>query len=682
MNTPRCIRPFCVLALFLTLVFPGCHYYAAVEEEHHYAVEINGTLCGYSTLNRSMKVIDDRQLEVLDQEVFVMLSALGMEFNTEIRMAHHVDPATGRVVYQESEIKQGPVEVRTTVRVEGDTAHFSSTLSSEDKTVELPPDVILENPLYLTHLKRDFVDGDATEKTYPVFDLREGEVHRTQYTKAGTERLELATGSFDAVYLDQLDLDTGVKMRVWIDAATAQVVKIHVMNRTIYLSDASVTRKIDAANLDPSIVSRVDVSIADFQAISYMKVRAKIEPTGLWVDPESLNVPGQRFTGTVEENLVEGVFEIEHRRYDGSNPPPFPPDFSGDEALKPYLEPSNLIESDDPVLRKKALKITEGATDSWDATRRIAEWVAENIDYAIPGGGTARGAFDIRAGECGAHSNLVAAFCRSVGIPARVVWGCMYIPNYGGAFGQHGWNEAYMGESGWVPLDSTVYEADYVDSGHIRIGVHESLATALNPIELEVLDYKVASASDTPDDALRDEYAPFLGSYTGPRDKAVELRVQDGSLVVDIPGQVALPLNDPDEDGSWQCKITDRVFVDFETDDSDEVAEMRIHELVRMNRTSDPDEIDDEVPEELVPYLGSYLLAPLNAEFTVRYVDGGLAVDDPLENATVRLQAPDERGGWLDEYGKNTIYFDTEDDGKVISLTVDAVARFRKEGTD
>jgi transglutaminase-like putative cysteine protease len=409
-----------------------------------------------------------------------------------------------------------------------------------------------------------------------------------------------------------------------------------------------------------------------------MKVRAKIEPTGLWVDPESLDVPGQRFTGTVDENLVEGVFEIEHRRYDGSNPPPFPPDFEADEALKPYLEPGKLIESDDPVLRKKAVQITEGATDSWDATRRIAEWVAENIDYAIPGGGTARGAFDIRAGECGAHSNLVAALCRSVGIPARVVWGCMYIPNYGGAFGQHGWNEVYMGEAGWVPLDATVYETDYVDSGHIRIGVHESLSTALNPIELEVIDYKVASASDLPDDALRDEYAPYLGSYTGPGGRAVELRVQDGSMVVDIPGQVALPLNDPAGDGSWQCKITDRVFVDFERGDSGEVVEMKIHELVRMNRTSDPDEIDDEVPEELAPYLGNYLLAPLNAEFTVRYVDGGLAVDDPLEKTTVRLQAPDERGGRLDEYGKNTIYFGTDDDGKVVSLTVDAVAKFRK----
>ena len=67
-----------------------------------------------------------------------------------------------------------------------------------------------------------------------------------------------------------------------------------------------------------------------------------------------------------------------------------------------------------------------------------------------------------------------------------------------------------------------------------------------------------------------------------------------------------------------------------------------------------------------------------NAEFTVRYADGSLTVDDPLIKKTVRLQEPDERGGRLDEYGKNTIYFDTDDDGKVISLTVDAVAKFIK----
>jgi len=121
----------------------------------------------------------------------------------------------------------------------------------------------------------------------------------------------------------------------------------------------------------------------------------------------------------------------------------------------------------------------------------LNKWVAKNIGYAIPGGITARTTYDIRAGDCGAHSQLLAAFCRAAGIPARVVWGCMYVPNYGGAFGQHGWNEVYMGNAGWVPVDATALEHDYVDSGHIRIGVMQSKTTSVNLKEMEILDYRL-----------------------------------------------------------------------------------------------------------------------------------------------------------------------------------------------
>ena len=125
--------------------------------------------------------------------------------------------------------------------------------------------------------------------------------------------------------------------------------------------------------------------------ITYMKVRADIVPTGLWASPESLNVPGQRFSGTVKDNHIEGEFEIEHRRYDGSQAPPFPPDFSRDPALKEFLEPSDLIQSADPELVEKAREITRGSKDSWEAAGRVALWVADNIKGAIPGGGTAKG---------------------------------------------------------------------------------------------------------------------------------------------------------------------------------------------------------------------------------------------------------------------------------------------------
>lgn len=345
-----------------------------------------------------------------------------------------------------------------------------------------------------------------------------------------------------------------------------------------------------------------------------------------------------------------------------------------------YLEAQEFIESDDPVLAEKARELTEGSQDAWEAAVRLSQWVAENIGYAIPGGGSARKTYDIRAGECGAHSFLLAAFCRSVGIPARVVWGCMYVTNRGGSFGQHVWNEIYMGDAGWIPVDATVMETRYVDSGHIRFGEYQSLTTAFNPHEMEILDYRVGSGEVAEDeDAVRRRYEAYVGAYEGPRE-GVDFKVfiQDGNLTVDIPGQVALPFNEPDEDGIWLCKLSPRLYLEFEGDDDGEADVMILHEIVTMPRKADPEEMDEAVPEQLRPYLGKYLFPQAQAEFTVLYHEGGLAVHDPLENATVRLQPPDESGGWLDEYGKNTIHFDIDGEGNVTALKIDAANRFER----
>jgi hypothetical protein len=78
------------------------------------------------------------------------------------------------------------------------------------------------------------------------------------------------------------------------------------------------------------------------------------------------------------------------------------------------------------------------------------------------------------------------------------------------------------------------------------------------------------------------------------------------------------------------------------------------------------------------PYLGSYLLAALQAEFTVRYKDGSLVVDDPLGKRTVGLEAPDEEGRWLDEFNKNTIFFDWDEQGNVKSMIIDSINKFRR----
>ncbi|NIP28256.1 MAG: DUF3471 domain-containing protein [Phycisphaerae bacterium] len=675
---------FLYVLLFLISLFPADFHAKAAQPEAEkifHAVEINGVLCGYSEMDISNVVKDGKEMTLEQSRVFMMLSALGMKFNTEVKTQSYIDPATGRSSDVKVDIEQGQVKVGIKVVVEDDVAHYTPVTGGKHKDIKLTQDVIFGDDQLFRQLVKDFTPGKIQKKKYKIFMVLEGEIQESTFTKAGEEKLELVGKTYDAIILDQLNHKTGLKIKWWADTKTSLMLKANLPNgRTLYLTDRSVVDKIKIADMDETIIAKVNVPIADYQAISYMKVKATIEPVGLWVTQQSLNVPGQRFTGNIKENLVEGVFEIEHKRYDGSNPPPFPPDFSKDESLKKYLEPEKMIESADPVLIKKAEEITKGSKDSWEAACRLSKWVADNISYAIPGGGTARKTYDIRAGECGAHSILLAAFCRGVGIPARVVWGCMYTPNYGGSFGQHGWSEIYMGRAGWIPVDSTAFETDYVDSGHIRLGVYQYVTTALNPKKVEVLDYKAGSAKmGQPEEAAPDKYKQYVGKYKNPETKtAVKVFVQGGNLAVDIPNKMILAFNEPDKNRLWYCKISNRLYLKFEKDDSGKVVEMQLHQIIPLPKKSGPEKANNDVPEKFRPYLGKYSFAALQAEFTVLYKNGSLAIDDPTVKKIVKFQPTDQKGRWLDEFNKNTIFFDLDDQGNVKSMNIDSVSKFRR----
>ncbi len=675
--------PACVLALLLLVSVPGTEACAGPLEPQklYFGIEINGVLCGYSEMSLSPLVQDGKTMTLLKQNTFAMLSALGSQFNTDLKLTYHIDPVSGRFSYHDSDITQGPTKLGSVIHVTGDTARFISTPGNREVKIPLPPEVVFENTLSFPHLLRDFVQQKLDQKTYEILEVREAEVQKSTYTRVGTEKVELAGRTYHALIFEKLNQKTGLKGRMWLDRENGYLLKATAPgNRISYRADPSVVNRIKMADVDASILAKANVTIADVQAISYMKVKATLEPSGLWVTQEGLNVPGQRFAGTINNNLVEGIFEIEHRRYDGAGAPAFPPDFSKDQSLKKYLEAEEFIESDDPVLIAKAQEITKGSKDSWEAARRLSKWVAENIHYAIPGGATARKTYDLKAGECGAHAILLATFCRAVGIPARVVWGCMYAPNYGGVFGQHGWNEIYMGSAGWVPVDATAAEIDYVDSGHIRIGVFQSLVTALNPRKMEVLDYKAGSARmGQTQEGTPDKYQAYVGEYTNSVNKnVVKVFVQGGGLALDIPGKVVLALNDPDEKGVWRCKLAGRLFLKFDKDSAGKVVEMQLHQIIPAPRKSGPPEADSRVPERFRPYLGTYLLAALQAEFTVLYQDNGLAVHDSLEKKTVRLRLPDGEGKWVDEFDKNAVSFDRDGQGTVTAMNIDSVTRFRR----
>ncbi len=468
---------FALLALVAALPAPAGGERA--EETTWYGIRVGDQLAGWERV-----VVRPGDPEVVESETLLKLTALGQPFDVRTTGRLERDPVTRLPRRLDFSIRRGnDVQERRIVFADGE-----ARLLGDDGTPRktLPMDgVLLEDEHDVGAILRHLPGDGTTWKARILFPLT-FEIHAKRWTREGTEEVEVAGASRRAVRITSYDENTGTGATLWADPESGLVLRTAAPNGiTAFLADASVRDRIASADFDKVIFAEVGVDIPNFTELTYMKVRAKLRTTGVAVTAESLNVPGQRFEGTVRENLVEGVFEISWPRYDGKGAPPFPWKEAASLVPEKYLAPEELIESDDPEIVAKARELAAGATDAWDAAIRLSRFVADEIAYRIPGG-SAKHTLETRKGECGAHSALLVALCRAIGIPARVVSGGVYGPLHDGSFGQHAWVEIFMGKDrGWFPVDPTMHEVDSCDAGHLRLGERASF----NPVEMEVLDW-------------------------------------------------------------------------------------------------------------------------------------------------------------------------------------------------
>ena len=317
-----------------------------------------------------------------------------------------------------------------------------------------------------------------------------GQAREAVYSKIDDTTLTLAGRSSEAIGLSSPDPSKGGQTELWIDAATGMRLKVTMPGQlTMTLTDADVADRTQTYDYDKALFIRTNRHIPEVRGISQMEAEVTLRGAPV-VSSSDLNCPGQRFVGTVEDGVVDGVFYVSHPRYEGKNAPAFPDRSEPYPELEQYLRPGSQIESDDPVLATKAEEITAGSGSRWDAACRIARWVGANVSGLSSG--SARETYDSRRGLCGEKSRLTTAFCRAVGIPARAVWGYTYTLEYGGSFGQHAWNEVYMDSAGWVPIDATIGEHDYVNSGRIRLGVLAQPAIRVGEGRIQILDHAMS----------------------------------------------------------------------------------------------------------------------------------------------------------------------------------------------
>lgn len=146
---------------------------------------------------------------------------------------------------------------------------------------------------------------------------------------------------------------------------------------------------------------------------------------------------------------------------------------------KNTFQESNLINSNDPLIKQTTKNIIGNETNYFFAVNKIANWINENINYSLDSltediSQNATWVLKNRRGVCDEITILFISMLRSQGIPARYVTGLAYT-NYNGLndFDAHAWAEVYF-EEGWIPFDITYEQFGYIDATHIELQKSET----------------------------------------------------------------------------------------------------------------------------------------------------------------------------------------------------------------
>ncbi|TNF47998.1 transglutaminase domain-containing protein [bacterium] len=106
-----------------------------------------------------------------------------------------------------------------------------------------------------------------------------------------------------------------------------------------------------------------------------------------------------------------------------------------------------------PRITELAENITGGIDDPWEKAQAVGRWVFTNLGKSMRECFSALDVLEAREGECQSHSILTVALCRAAGVPARFVYGVVYMSDRD-AYLYHTWVETYAGE--WIPMDPTL----------------------------------------------------------------------------------------------------------------------------------------------------------------------------------------------------------------------------------
>lgn len=491
MTTPRVL-----VSTLLAAVLPQL---AAQDVRRTFAVRIDGRVVGHCTETEQRTTEDGRDVVRFHGRTLVKVELLGANIDQHVEQTWVLAADTRAVLRMESVLVAG----NTRVAVAGRLTDAGFRLDGSDAVLD-PATVVIAPDLRWLRDRGPGRAGHTVETDCLMPELGGVQRLHVRWAAEHERSLEVLGEPTPVRVYELLVPAAGLQSTMFVRSSDHELVRCDLPAQQLVMTQVapSVVERLERVDLTGTILVRTNLDVEDPSVLTSMRLRAVIE-TRKDVTAEDLNVPGQRFEGTVQDGRIDGVFTIHSRRVAGEHTPPFPvpADTFAAAALRPYLLPEPDIESDDAGIAGKARELAAGAANCLEVVDRLARWAHDEIPYEIPGGGSARRTFETRRGECGGHSRVLAAMLRSLGIPARTPMGGMYVPLYGGSFAQHMWTEVWLGDAiGWLPVDCTAGQTTFADAGHIRLG--DGVAP-FGPKSIEVLDHEPKSAAVPFDPATR-----------------------------------------------------------------------------------------------------------------------------------------------------------------------------------
>jgi transglutaminase-like putative cysteine protease len=133
------------------------------------------------------------------------------------------------------------------------------------------------------------------------------------------------------------------------------------------------------------------------------------------------------------------------------------------EDERSYYLRSGLMSPVNGELKKEAQDLAGGANSDLETAKRLFKHLHHRYIYKYPP--KKRGAVHFREagkGDCGEFSFLYTSYMRSLGIPCRTVVGAFLKK-----FNPHVWNEVWIDEIGWLPVDTSLPAALKKPLNHI-----------------------------------------------------------------------------------------------------------------------------------------------------------------------------------------------------------------------